>query len=86
MQCLQDFRVSPDRRLVFSPRWGNHSVIFDSRSGDLWVVDCNTADALKAAMPEGGNQDPCCPAHFQLPPDTLENLVSHGIIEVSGTS
>lgn len=86
MQCRQHIRINPARHLAFSPRWDNHSVIFDSRSGDFWIVDNDIADALSTAMTKPAIEDTNPSGQLQLTPDTIENLVSHGIIELSGTS
>lgn len=83
MRMLPGASLDPARRLMFSPPWDELGVVFDARSGDFWVVDSKVRDVLQSA-----NTEPTLAAERlnQLSPEVIENLVSHGIIRVFGTS
>lgn len=76
----QKFDINPRRIIITSPNWDTLGVLFDTRSGDFWVVskeihtafqatgDCAVVDKLR-----------------ELPETVKENLMAHGIIQLSST-
>jgi hypothetical protein len=71
------------RNLIFSPRWQGLSVVFDSRSGDFWVVSSVVRDVLYAAIADSER-----PAEGlrKLPPSAVVALTTQDIIQASTTS
>jgi hypothetical protein len=79
--ALQEFNFQPGRNLVASPSWGDFGVIYDTRSGDFWVVSNEVHAALQAAQGCAAGS-----ALQKLPHAVKENLVAHGIIQPSSST
>lgn len=83
MPALMAEGLDPARHLVFSPRWQGLSVVFDSRSGDFWIVSSAVRDILHAAC---ADSERAAENLRKLPRATVESLTTHGIIQASTIS
>lgn len=72
-----NIEIDPSRRLIASPEWGEFGVVFDARSGDLWIVGNETRKALISG-------DLTLTQSVDM--DVIDNLIAHGIIRASRTS
>lgn len=76
MATDQKITINPARRIICSPEWEALGVVFDTRSGDFWVVSNEVRAALLSAT------NPCHNDSKQdLTEEIRERLVAYDIIQ-----
>lgn len=78
MAVNKQIDINPARRIICSPEWEELGVVFDTHSGDFWIVSNEVRAALLSATAsclDEGKQD--------LTEEIRERLVAYDIIQPS---